>query len=348
MDIHLIAQDRVEQRTVTDLPALLARDDVLVWVDIPSCDADGQRLLIETFGLHPLAVRDCVERTRVPKMHAYRDHVLVVLHTPERGERGHVHFVELDQIIARNYLITVHGPLNPAVDPAVARRETQAVLERIRAGRLRPTIGFELAHAIVSALTRSQEDYIEAVTRDVWALEQQVTGGRVDNPEEFVHEMFRARHGLLAVRTMATLSNDLFDRLTQLPGVSPEGHRLVADLADRFDRVGHVADGERAYLQGVIEFYQTTLTIRATLEAQAQNDKIQTLTEASYAQNDDVKKISAWAAIFFAPTIIGTVYGMNFEHMPERTWLYGYPFALVLMALAPAALYTFFKRQRWI
>ena len=74
-----------------------------------------------------------------------------------------------------------------------------------------------------------------------------------------------------------------------------------------------MADGEKEYLQGVIEFYQTVLTVNAALVGQAQNVEVQRLTEASYAQNEEIKKISAWAAIFFAPTLIGTVYGMNFD-----------------------------------
>jgi hypothetical protein len=75
------------------------------------------------------------------------------------------------------------------------------------------------------------------------------------------------------------------------------------------------------YLHGVIEFYQTVLSVKSTLLGQAQNEKVQQLTEASYAQNEEIKKISAWAAIFFAPTLIGTVYGMNFDHMPELHWV---------------------------
>ena len=126
-------------------------------------------------------------------------------------------------------------------------------------------------------------------------------------------------------------------------GVSPDGQRLVADIADQFDRVRSIADGEREYLQGVIEFYQTTLTIKAALVGQAQNEEVQRLTEASYAQNEEIKKISAWAAIFFAPTLVGTVYGMNFDHMPELHWTLGYPFALLLMAPS-CALHRVFKR----
>ncbi|MFD1935076.1 MULTISPECIES: magnesium transporter CorA family protein [Nonomuraea] len=348
MDVRLVGDEGVEERPVEELKALLDHEDGLVWVDISSCDSEAVRVLSEVFGFHPMAVRDCVERNRVPKVHAYVDHVFVVLHAPERGKRGHVHFIELDQFIGRNYLVTVHGPINPAVEPGSALRETQAVLARLEAGRLHPATPFELSYAIVSALIRNQESYLETVTSDVWRLEQRVTGGQVGEPEEFLNELFRARHGLLAVRTMGALSGAIYGRMTNLTRISPAGQRLVVDIADQFDRFRSVADGEREYLQGVIEFYQTTLTIKAALVGQAQNAEVKRLTEASYAQNEEIKKISAWAAIFFAPTLVGTVYGMNFAHIPELGWAYGYPSALAVMVLASAALFAVFKRRGWL
>jgi len=136
--------------------------------------------------------------------------------------------------------------------------------------------------------------------------------------------------------------------MTTLARISPEGNRLVVDIADQFDRVRSVADGEREYLQGVIEFYRTVLTLHTTLVGQAQSEEVQHLTQASYAQNEEIKKISAWAAIFFAPTLVGTVYGMNFDHMPELHWIAGYPYALIVMVLASAALYMAFKRRGWL
>ena len=72
------------------------------------------------------------------------------------------------------------------------------------------------------------------------------------------------------------------------------------------------------------------------------------LSEAANTTNEEVKKISAWAAIFFAPTFVGTIYGMNFDHMPELGWGLGYPFALALMALICVGLYVMFKRRGWI
>jgi magnesium/cobalt transport protein CorA len=348
VDINVITGDGIEKHRASELPDLLTRTDAVIWVDIPACDTDAGRMLADVFGFHHLAVRDCVERNRVPKVHAYADHLFIVLHTPERGERGHVHYVELDQFVGSNYLVTVHGPVNSAVHADVALRETRAVLARIEAGRLRPATPFELSHAIVSAMARSQEDYVETVTTDVWRLEQRVTGGQVGDPEDLLNDLFRARHGLLAVRTMATLGGAAYGRVTKLPDVATDVQMLVGDIADRFDRVRAVADGQREYLQGVIEFYQTMLTIKSTLIGQAQNEEVKRLTEASYTQNEEIKKISAWAAIFFAPTLIGTVYGMNFDHMPELHWIVGYPLALLAMALSSVVLYAAFRRRGWL
>jgi magnesium transporter len=101
------------------------------------------------------------------------------------------------------------------------------------------------------------------------------------------------------------------------------------------------ADSFRALLQNA-------LTVQTTLLGQRQNEETRRLTEASLAQNEDVKKISAWAAILFAPTLVGTIYGMNFDHMPELHWLLGYPLALLLMLVTSLSLYLVFKHRRWL
>jgi magnesium transporter len=245
-------------------------------------------------------------------------------------------------------MATCHGGVAPCGCRNVACERHRLRQARIVAGRFRPTSVFELSHAIVSALTRNQEAYVETMTRDVWQLEQRVTGGDVGDPETFITDLFRARHGLLAVRTMAALGGAIYGRMSGLPRIPPGGETLVADIIDQFERVRSVADSEKEYLQGVIEFYQTVLTINAALVGQAQNVEVKRLTEASYAQNEEIKKISAWAAIFFAPTLIGTIYGMNFDGMPELHWRFGYPATLVLMVTLSVALYVLFRRCRWL
>jgi Mg2+ and Co2+ transporter CorA len=148
---------------------------------------------------------------------------------------------------------------------------------------------------------------------------------------------------------MATHSSATYGRMARLVRFLPDAAPpLFADIADQFEVIQTMADGQREFLHGVIEFYQTVLSVHATLLGQTQNEKVQQLTEAGYAQNEEIKKISAWAAIFFAPTLIGTIYGMNFDHMPELHWLIGYPLALLGMVLGSVALYFMFKRLKWL
>jgi magnesium transporter len=123
--------------------------------------------------------------------------------------------------------------------------------------------------------------------------------------------------------------------------VDEELQRYLRDVADHNTLIVERLDGQRQLLQNI-------LTVNATLVGQQQNEEMRSLTQASYQQNEEVKKISAWAAILFAPTLIGTIYGMNFEHMPELTWFHGYPFALGLMAVTCGSLYVLFRRRNWI
>src|SRR4051794_39201170 len=127
--------DEVRTRAVSDVAALLERDDTLIWVDIPECSDEAVQLLTDVFHCHPLAIRDCMQRNRVPRVRIYPHQQLLIVHGPERGPSGHVHYIELDQIIGDKFLVTVHGPLNPAVDPSVALLETDAVRRRIEGGR---------------------------------------------------------------------------------------------------------------------------------------------------------------------------------------------------------------------
>ena len=194
------------EHTVDELPALLNRGDGIVWVDIPNWDDEVRRVLMDVFGFHSLAIRDCMGRNQVPKVHMYPGHVFLVLHAPFAGKSGHVHYIELDQFVGANYLVTVHGPLNPAADPAAATVEVKSLLHRLESGRLRPVAPFELSHGLVSALTGRLRSFTAHLTQDVWTLEQRVTAGHLGDPEKFLEEMFRARHGLLTVETMASLT----------------------------------------------------------------------------------------------------------------------------------------------
>ncbi len=326
MDVGVVTGAGVEEHSVEELAALLDRDEGIVWVDIPTCDEEAVRVLSEVFGFHPLAIKDCKERNFVPKVHAYPDCLFFVLHAPERGKVGHVHYIELDQFIGRNYLVTIHGPLNPAVNPDVALRETRAVLKRIEAGRLRPSNPFELSYVIVSALARHMEDFINSVTEEVWRLEQRVTAGHPGDPEQFLEELFRARHGLLAVRTMGALSAAIYGRMSLLTRYVPtEARPLIEDIGDQFDRIRSIADGQKDYLQGVIEFYQTRTSTKMTIAAE---------------------RLAVIAAVTLPITALSSVMGMNII-VNGATDFVLLPITIAAMLVISGILLVWAKRQGW-
>jgi magnesium transporter len=326
MDVRFISEEGIQQHPVEDLTALLARDDGLVWVDIPVCNEDAARVLSEVLGLHPLAVQACVERNAVPKVRAYRDHVFVILHAPELGQGGHVHYVELDQFIGPRYLVTVHGPVNPAVTPEATLRETRAVLRRLESGRLRPRSPFELSYAIVSALAQGQEAFVETVTRQVWPLEQRVTAGHLGDPEQFLEELFGTRHALLAVSNMATLGHQIYRRMSALARyIPPDCQPLVADIEDQFDRVAGVADGQIRYLEGVIEFYKARTDTKVTIAAE---------------------RLALIAVLTLPITALSSVYGMNII-VNDRTDFPHLAVVLAAMIAISIVLLRWAKQQGW-
>jgi Mg2+ and Co2+ transporter CorA len=262
----------------------------------------------------------------VPRVRIYPHQQLLIVHGPERGPSGHVHYIELDQIIGDNYVVTVHGPINPAVDPAVAQRETEAVRRRIESGRLRPDSPFELSYAIVSALVHHLESFIEELTSDVWRLEQRVTGGHMGNPEEFLEELFEARHGLLAVRTMAALGAEVYGRIAALESRVPaDDLPLVNDVVDQLTRIKGLADGEREYLQGVIEFYRARAETKMTIAAE---------------------RLAVIAVVTLPITALSSIYGMNII-VNDDTRVPQLIVVLLIMVAMSALLLTWAKRRGW-
>ncbi len=326
MHVRFIASSGVELCDPSDLPALLTRTDGLVWVDVPEWNEQAEQTLTATFGFHPLAVRDSANRNQVPKIHRYDGHLCLVLHAPQPGVGGHVHYVELDQFIGERYLVTVHGPLNPAVDPAAAMVEVDAVLSRLVSGKLRPEKACELSYALLTALTGRLRTYTAELTKDVWALEQRVTGGHLGDPETFLDEMFRARHGLLTVSTMSALSREVYGRMATIEAFGPgSGQSLLHDAIDQFHHLSVMADSQKAYLHGTIEFYQARTNTKMTVAAE---------------------RLAVIAAVTLPITALSSVLGMNLIVNDETHWG-ALAVTLAVMLAMSTMLLIWAKRKGW-
>jgi magnesium transporter len=324
VDVRLITEHGVELRKPDEIEELLDGPGV-VWVDVRYWDADTATFLGKLFGLSQRVVHDCAVRNPVPKVHAYPDHAFVVLHAPERGARGHVHYIELDQVVGPNWLLTVHGPMNPVVELDAAYVETGAVTRKLKSGRLRPRWACELSGALVTALIARMRDYLAALTEEVWKLERQVTSGHEGDPEQFLEELFGVRHGLLAVRTMATSSREVYGRMALLAVFGEAGAAQLDDLEDQFRRLAAMADSEREYLQGVIEFYQTRTGTKMTIAAE---------------------RLAVIAAVTLPITALTSILGMNVIVFGE-THVGLLVLLLSLMAVMSVMLLVWCHRKGW-
>ena len=327
MNIYWISSVGIARHQAHDLKPLLLRADGFVWVDIPECNEHTARTLSDVFGFHPLAVQSCRERTHLPKIHAYADHLFVILHAPEPGSAGHIHLLELDQFIGRRYLITIHGPLGEGVLLDHALRETRGVLERIEAGRFRPGIPAELSYTIVTALVRGMESLVAAFASKVAALERQVIRGKIGKPEHALEAMFHLRHELLTIRTIAAHSREAYARITKIAPrfMPPEEQPYMEDLMDQFDRIRSMCDGEQAFLQGVIDFYQT-----------------QTVTKLNIA----MERLALISALLLPVTAIASIYGMNII-VNQQTQFAHVASVLVGIGIIMILMFRWAKRQGW-
>jgi magnesium transporter len=301
----------------------------LAWIGLHEPTEEEFSSVAQEFGLHPLAVEDAVKAHQRPKIEHYDETLFVVLR-PARyiDETETVEFGEVHVFVGEDFVVTVrHGQ---ASELGKVRKRLEGEPDLLRLG----------SEAILYAIMdRVVDDYGPVVV------------GLENDIDEIETEVFSGNAGVS--RRIYELSREViqFQRATQpLPGIlgdviggveNPELQRYLRDVQDHALRVTEQVASFRELLQSI-------LSVNLTLLGLSQNEEVKALTEASIAQNDEVKKISAWAAILFAPTLVGTVYGMNFQHMPELHWALGYPLALLMMLLVSLSLYAVFKHRGWL
>jgi magnesium transporter len=263
--------------------------------------------------------------TPVPKVHVYPDKIFLVLHALERDNHGRVHHVELDQFVGPNWLLTVHGRMDSDVSLEAAYVETGSVARKLDSGQLRPVHAGELSAAVVGVLIARLREFLTAITEESWQLEQEVTAGYVGDPEQFLEELFAVRHGLLAVRTIASLSREVYGRMARLSVFGSGGEARLADLEDQLRRLAAVAETQRDYLQGVIEFYQTRIGTKMTVAAE---------------------RLAVIAAVTLPITALSSIVGMNVI-VNSATHVWQLVVLLAVMMTMSAILLIWTHRKGW-
>jgi len=326
MQLRWIDSNSVSNHDVADLPALREKTDGFLWLDIPEWSDEAEMLLKRDFGFHPMAITESRNRNHIPRVHVYPNHVFIVVHAPEIGANGHVHYLELDQFVGENFLVTIHGPLSPKVPLETALRETEAVAARLDSNRLHPTSPFGLTYAIVSSIARREAEMVADIARDVGLMEQRVMAEANEDPQKFLSELFAARHELLTIKTMAAQSSEIYRRAIKLTTFAPtEDMALMKDLLDQYETVSHISDSQLVFLMGVTEFYRARTDTKMTIAAE---------------------RLAVIAAVTLPITALSSILGMNVIVSAETR---AGPLALLLaiMLVMSGVLLEWTRRKGW-
>jgi magnesium transporter len=293
-------------------------DGDFVWLGLhePSAEelADVQRI----FGLHELAIEDAAQAHQRPKLEDYEDSFFVVLRTARYDDaKEEVEFGEIHLFLGSGYVIVVrHGE---ASELRAARSRLEARPELLRAGPA------AVVWAILDKVVDDYQPVVAGIENDIEEVEGEIFQQGVDSTQRIyflkreVIEFHRAVFPLL-VPLEALERGAYIDVDEQL-------RRYFRDVADHARRVDELVTSQRELLTSILEANLALLGVQ---------------------QNEVVRAISAWAAIIAVPTFLASIWGMNFEHMPELPEEWGYPAALVLMATLVVVLHTFFKRIEWL
>ncbi len=308
-------------------------DGAMAWIGLYRPDNAELESLAEQFDLHELAVEDAINAHQRPKIERYDGTLFLVLRAARYlDDKEEVEFGELHVFIGANFVITLRHAESP--DLSVVRRRLESTPELL-------ALGTEaVLYAILDAVVDGYAPVVSGLENDIDEIETQVFDGdpqvsrRIYELSREVIDFQRAAHPLVVILESITKGFDKY-------GVDEGLQQYLRDVADHVVQVNDRIEEFRVLLRDI-------LTVNGTLVAERQNTEMQRVGEASNQQAVETRKISAWAAILFAPSLIGSVYGMNFKVMPELHWAFGYPFALGLMAGSSAILFAVFRKLGWL
>jgi magnesium transporter len=314
-------QDGVRRSGEVDLELMYEacrRPECFAWIGLYAPTEDEFDSVRREFNLHELAVEDAINAHQRPKLEVYGDSLFIVLKSARYLEETElVQLGEIQVFVGEGFIITVrHG--ETALHDVRLSLEARPELLRLGPGAA--------LHAIIDRVVDDYRPVISALEQDIRDVEGDVFSAATATPAERIYGLKR-------------------EVLKLYGAIGP-----LVEPVDRLERgdFAFVPDELRPYFRDVQDHL-----IRSVREIEGFRELVTSvltanLTQISVRQNEDVRKISAWAAIIAVPTAIAGIYGMNFEHMPELKWRIGYPLVLVVIALVCVMLYRNFKRVGWL
>lgn len=300
------------------LDSARARGDCFIWIGLHEPTQDEFDLVKDELKLHPLAVEDAVKAHQRPKLERYDDSIFVVLKTVRYSEASSdIEVGEIMLFVGRDFVITVrHGGGNPL---GPVRRRLEAEPELLAMG---PSA---VLYAICDLIVDTYGTVAHSVEADIIALER-----RVFHPDrgDVTEDIYALKREVLEFRTAEDPLIPALEEIVKgrVP-VCTATTEYYRDVLDHLLRVDGMVDAHNELLTNVLNAH---------------------LALVGAQQNEDMRKISAWAAILAVPTMVAGIYGMNFDHMPELRWSFGYPLVVCVIVALCLILYRRFKKSGWL
>jgi magnesium transporter len=294
--------------------------EALHWIDLEDPTVKEATILEDPFHFHPLAIEDCLSEVHHPKVDDYEEYVFIIVHGI-RFDAPTDQFItrELDVFLGRNYLITHHrGPMRSIT---AAREQCGKNLQ----AAMPKGVDF-LLHQVLDQMFEHYFPNLDAIEDKIQLVQVEV----FENPtRETLDRIFVLKRDAMHLRRICTPQREIVHRLSrgEFRAISPKAAFYFRDIYDNLYRIVDASFAYQDMIQGTLDAY---------------------LTAVSNRLNETMKRLTVIGAIFAALTVITGVYGMNFEHMPELKWRFGYLLVWFLMAGVTAALVWYFKKKEWI
>jgi magnesium transporter len=311
---------RIADVGIEQIRGALERADHFVWLGLYEPEKEILRAVQQQFKLHDLAIEDAYNAHQRPKLELYEDSVFVVLRTAHLATSPrHLEFGETHVFLGRNYLVTVrHGSLR---SHSGVRHRCESTPQLLAKGP-----GYVL-YALMDFVVDQYLPIVQQMEQEIEDLEDVIFGETTSGGA--TARVYQLKRDLLALRRAISPLVEVCNRLMRfdLPHIPDDTRVYFRDVYDHIVRLNETIDAQRELLTTALEAH---------------------LSIMSHAQNEHMKRITAWAAMIAVPTMIAGIYGMNFRNMPELSWSYGYHASIALMVVTCIALYTGFKRSGWL
>ncbi|MFJ4471384.1 magnesium/cobalt transporter CorA [Streptomyces sp. NPDC089424] len=298
-----------------------------VWIGLHEPSEREFSLVTEEFALHPLSVEDALKAHQRPKLEVYDDSLFMVLKpVVYEPESDAVSTGEVMIFIGDGFVVTVrHGVGSPL---AAVRRRLEQEPELLAKG---PT---SVLYAIADATVDHYLEVSAELQTDLEELESEVFSPDSGGSRYSASRIYGFKRQIMEFRRATGPLTVPLNRLaavgtlgSAVPFVDAKARPFFRDVNDHLTRVNESVEGLDRLVSDVLSAHLAQMSVR---------------------QNDDMRKISAWAAMAAIPTMIAGIYGMNFEHMPELHWVWAYPAVIAVMAVLEVLLYRTFKQRGWM